>query len=1658
MTIALNNRVLCVGLSLTILAFSGAGAGAAAEKATVAGGLPVEKTMALLRGAEVRFPGSPGNLAVEARIDSLFKASGFQHGEIRFHAPVFKPGAARLIPSGGKPVTMHAMHPSAIRPGNFAHTNFAARVVYAGRGQAEDLKALDGKNLAGAVVLMEFESGREWHSLLRFGVEGFVFIGQTNRYYPSEVTDKVHGTEVRVPRYFVSAADGAELRDGIKRAPGGILDARIEAEPSFWEDAILRDLWVLIPGSDKNLQQEIVAITAPIDCLSLVPELATGAQSAMNLGLLMELFERFSKAPPARSALLVAVNGHTQYFQGERMLAWNLLMPRDRIEGLLDSVLMDIRSQEALSEQYGKLKLDPPTAEEHQFLIAMRSLTDSSTGKIRSVKEPIVNRLKRDINLLKSEQMKLYEASPEDTPERRKKADDIKAGRDNLVNLLTLFNKVGICTTLSDLTPEEVTLLRGYVSSVQDENRRWSVVSRAELEMNAGNTAIRQALDGRLVKFVIALEALWTGRQVGFWSGNWTGIQNWPLSWGQNAAEIAARLEEAGGANYFVDAMTKRGGMPEGHFFGDESMVVQCFQRANRTPAFGLRTAFGDDGQAFSPADTFDALDRDAVTGTFAFAAGLIEALLDDPEITLPSELTPPPTEPIWFVRVGSFKYDKFAASVVPTLPVPGSMVAMQVPMLGDKARVIVNGEVLNRYVGLTDERAMASFIGIIAPESTTLCTEAYHLSPDFVRVDHVIDAGAVETRRSSSLDRRVSNVALALFECDERPIYERYYTANISAGPIMTMGYNLLDGSLNAAPQSFGISAASATLSKKSPISSWGPAAFYFEPGQRIKILASALALKSSELYPEGEGYVSAEEIGPDIFAASARDMSFLVNSRLGKMKGVTDELAKEFVALGTETLALFETARSAFRHLDSLRELYFASGAYRKAYGQITSMLNDMLKALVFYMALMLPFCLFVGKLLFSFKRIEHELALFAALFAITFIVFRLIHPAFRIAQSPEAILIAFIMGSLGLFVISILRGRFEGEMQLLFSNTPVSGLGQAGASMVGQKAMLIGVNNMKRRRIRTSLTTATIVLITFTMLAFTSVSKKMSPTMISSGHEAPYTGLMYHWPGNNRMDEATLRTFQNLFHGRADIHVRRWLLPTLPSIVGKSVVPLRLFADNGSFALADAVLGLPASENGFLQPMPVRSGRFFQSDDAEEVVLTRGMADALGVGPERLGEASIRFNNRTFAVVGILDDDEFIKIKDLNNHPLMPIKSIQEEKQQESSELSSELPDDTGVFYADMPSLLILPVDTARRLGAEPYSVSVRLNPGENLWAAVNDLLTITSASRFFTGSREGFSTDPEGRNKVAAGVYYVGEGYRTKIGGLALLLVPLLISGTIILNTMLGSVFERKKEIAVYNAIGLNPTHIAIFFLAESMVYGVIGAVGGYLIGQLLSMALVKTELVKGLNLNFSSLIVMYVIFFTMAVVLLSTLYPAVVATKVAVPSGKRKWSMPPHDSNRMRVDLPFIYPRALITGTLAYLDDYFGRFTESSLGDLIAGRARTAVDSDEKGRERFRLEYDVALAPFDLGVTQKVIFTAAFDEAVQTYRIAMDAVRVSGQDSNWVTTNKPFLETMRTYLMRWRNLEPVERTEYVKKGGGLFAAGDSAASNQARASS
>jgi hypothetical protein len=858
---------------------------------------------------------------------------------------------------------------------------------------------------------------------------------------------------------------------------------------------------------------------------------------------------------------------------------------------------------------------------------------------------------------------------------------------------------------------------------------------------------------------------------------------------------------------------------------------------------------------------------------------------------------------------------------------------------------------------------------------------------------------------------------------------------------------YLILSASRNAAPRRFGFYGATClTSSKREPFIFPGSPGFgvYLEAGERLKLVTRKRRplIQATAQEPTGIGFTQASDMGPGFFDAVTRDLSILNRDRLSRLRGVSDELAQQFLKRGDAAIVRMREAYARHDYTTYSRERFEALGAQVKAYTQTTAITNDMLKAVIFYMALMLPFSFFLQRLLFKTVRIEAQMGLFVLIFVLTFIVFRIIHPAFRIAQSPEAMFIAFVMGGLALFVMTILRGRFEGEMQLLFQTYTGMDTADVAYSTAGQQAMLIGVQNMKRRRIRTLLTTATIVLVTFTMLAFSSITKTLSPTVIPIANASPYTGIFYHWPGQV-MDSGTAAVLQTMFADSTNIVQRLWALSPRKT-EGQKLIrrPVQIACPSrGTVAQIDAILGLQPEEDGFIARIPLLpGGRFFSSADAREVIVTRAVADQLGITPDTLAAASLQFMNELYAIVGILDDTRFAEIRDLDGRPLLPIQvRFKIRGQEETTALGGDLDSqsDAGTEYVSTSMLMLMPSGTLAAQSVMPpaiYSVSIRLPDGASLWQQVERLLAATEA-RFFVGSRTPFRAGSANARDLNAGIYYMGAGYRTSIGGLSVLIIPILISSTIILNTMLGSVYERKSEIAVYNAVGLNPNHIGLFFLAEAFVYSVIGSVGGYLIGQSLSMLLSALDLVRGINLNFSSLNVVYVIAFTVAIVMLSTLYPAFLAARAAVPSGKRKWSIPPHDGATMDIAFPFIYPPQAVAGVLHYVHQYLARFTEATLGDLLASCEERSRGLDPANRPTYRAVYHLALAPFDLGVTQRITFTARYEDLVRAYRIHMRIERLSGQDTNWEWTNRPFLERLRQHLMRWRNLSATEHAAY-----------------------
>jgi hypothetical protein len=1746
-----------------------------------------------IRGS--RAPGAPGNLALEEHVAQVFEDSGFEHGEMRFLAPVFVPGAASITLPAGEEIVIQTMHPTLMRPGNFRERSFDTSLVYLGKGSWDDIRAAKGVDLAGSVALMDFDCGKNWLHLLRFGIKGFVFMG-ADKYEYGDSRDKIYNSEVAVPRYFAAKEDGARLRSSMTGL--ALTNVTVKSEPSTWRTKELRNLWVFIPGSDAELAKETVVFVAPIDANSVVPERAVGAQSAGNLYLLLKLLEDFKNEPPARSVLLAAVNAHTGKYLGERILVWHMLSGNEPVESMRDEIARDMRVARLFSVMYSQLKLErvdmdevdvnawvsvlwqlnelaqdrgkdaakkdnnrpdilsitpdelremsgdaldalcqpivePPldlsifTEEDHRaameaaiveleneagallsklssdeaaveqlkediehvkglrdldaeeiedrlaraktvfdderLLEDWREKLDGSTGKRIPIKRELQEEAQRNLNRLKKRIMGIR-GNKELSDEEK---DELTAGfgvvRTNLTRVLVLFNKIDIGIGRSRVRYRSIAchdgqreILKGYRDGLIEKFDRHRSVRRKMLILDTESGSIQETMTEAPV-LVVNLDVNWRGERVGIFTHDNIGTAQWAEDFSPISSRAAGILDADGEklpdkvirAIPYVE-MDSRSTHKQAKLMYVEPAALKLFHAGGNTPALHLASILCGEHMTFSPDDVFDRLDPEHVFRLHMWLRGYIRRLLADPEPGL--ALEDPGGGGLWSTLLNTYTIDEFAAKPTPDLEVPGCLYVMhQAPLPGESTATGASvpapliGDVVNCYRAVGDDTATAPIYGIIeTTRDAPLSSVAYRLDSNWVNVVYAIDKGRIQTSKQMTSDVvKKESRTLPVFPCVEFPIYDRTDPTFVSDIPITVQSYWPMQARSQGDPSKYGTHGVSSRSFAEAYFSD-GPAAVYlwrrsaeFEPERLIILhpgknitLERRCALNITDEEPDGAGFVDADELGADFYAQVAGDMSSLNKQRRQEMKGVVNELLDEFIREGDARLAEMESQQAARDHTAYVQASYEALGNEVKAYKQVRVANDDMLAAVVLYMALMLPFCFFLQKLLFNLTRLEHNMLAFTVLFAATYAVFRLIHPAFHVASQPEAIFVAFILGAIGLVVIFILHTRFETEMNLVFR--AATGMeSEVGYGTVGQNAMLIGVNNMKRRRMRTVLTTATIILVVFTMLGFSSVSKKMQPTLVKKAGEAPYTGIFYHWDAGELMDAETAMVLENTFSSRGEVHQRHVLMGggRLENVDGRT-----------NYVTLEAVVGLEMAENGFLGRLPIVKGRYFSAPDANEIILAEEALETLHIDSDQVGSVKVRMKDREMTLVGTVDTERFRMLRDLDpDFSIVPFKTTVEQEQEDVSALV-----DLSEVTVNMRSMALLPATTATRLGAKPYSVSVRFPESEGegigLWDEVSRLLVITEA-KFYIGSKQPFKAGKDAKRESEAGIYYVGTSYRTSIGGMSKLIIPLIIAGSIILNTMLGTAHERKYEIAVYNAIGLTPTHIFLFFLAEAFVYGVLGAVGGYLIGQIGAIAL-RSQL-EEININFSSLMVGYAIIFTIGLVLLSTVYPAIVATRTAVPSGKRRWSLPPHDGKGMQVVFPFIYQPHLAIGVMQYLHEFFSRYTEQSMGDQIVDFKEARTGNDEAGRRVYSLRYAVALAPFDLGVTQEVLFETYYDDVVGSHRARLSVTRMSGQDTNWATTNRPFLEKLRKLLMRWRNMDPTQHNLYSDRGRELF---------------
>ena len=262
--------------------------------------------------------------------------------------------------------------------------------------------------------------------------------------------------------------------------------------------------------------------------------------------------------------------------------------------------------------------------------------------------------------------------------------------------------------------------------------------------------------------------------------------------------------------------------------------------------------------------------------------------------------------------------------------------------------------------------------------------------------------------------------------------------------------------------------------------------------------------------------------------------------------------------------------------------------------------------------------------------------------------FVALRYVHPAFELSISPAIILLGFVILALGILVTFLGMSRLNRELQELSNRRGQIAVQRSGAVLT---SVAVGLAHLRRRPWRTGLTCATLVLLTFSVLSFTSIRAALHTNWIPIGADAAYEGALVRMPGWQTMEMEGYDLLRDWF-GDEQVAPRAWM--SVRSLASSYRVE-RDDAEERAVGVWGFV-GLAAQEENLLGPEVV-AGRWLRPGEEDACLLPVGLADSLGVSAEGLGQERVRVFGEVFRVVGLLADDALDRF-DLNGEPLTPL----------------------------------------------------------------------------------------------------------------------------------------------------------------------------------------------------------------------------------------------------------------------------------------------------------------------------------------------------------------------------------------------------------------
>ncbi len=1558
--------------------------------------LSLKEQIGRLSSYAERTTGSEGAENGAAFIKEQFQALGLTAETYRFPVTTRKVTGSS-IQVGDRRIRLNNLLYNAVTPQAIDGV-LSGPLYYVGSGNWSEMQ---GAVLEKSIIVMDADSGKNWQHLASLGAQAIIYLNRNNNLSKYIFIEKEELTPIQLPCFWMEEEELSHLFPLISSASPGLLAEQVQIRSSIhWQESTAENIYALIPGSDPELKNELLVLEAFYDSSGFVAGRAPGADEAASIATLLQTAQDLQERHPARSVLLVATSGHSQSLAGMRDLIWSVSSRSKTLRHQKKQLTADLKEAQEHLDVLENLSWPLQEDEERDKILAL-AVADNLKFTVDTVSRELINlRLQKE------------------------KSESTTAAIKDLSDTRLTYRRLGWRSSFHDLVPEEAELFQETIPQAIKSSRAKAKEFKTHLQTLKSASAFRSLLNEYDVAAMVSLHLSSHGNGLGAFHQGF--LYN-----------LKAQVHRTGIYSVTADLLDETAGRSSSPYPYIDT--IRPSQLRSWDSWFLDQPALG--GEVTSLA---------GFLGISLVSTGDARALWGTPWDTI---------ENINWQNLED--QARLISDMALAMASTAQLQSGKLPRMGfatvtGRANLLLQGELFANYPAA--KTTLLSYQGLQKYYSTVNAA-GYFTIKGVADKKHVLDKVIIEGYRFDEksgevlwaidkkqtgksnyrikIRRQEAKTDLILFSCKETTIFGLLEPRSFQYQTKL----QLLDGRRDAPPQHYWYSRID---TRKSTMAS-----IYTDPGTWLKATLSDNVLTRKMILTNGTQENSMGFGYPvDQYSAiyntvyqTARDMWTLLGPRIENLEshGIFDNKISQLEARGLTALHNAEVSLAEQNY-----EIFSGAAAESLAladrvYLQVEKTQKDVLFGVLFYIALFVPFAFCMERFLFNYANIYKRIGAFSGILLILIAVIRQVHPAFQLAYSPTVVILAFFIIGLSLMVSLIIFFRFEEEMILLQRRASHKRPAEISHWKAFTAAFFLGVSNLRRRRIRTVLTCLTLIILTFTIMSFTTVKSGERQSRLFFQETAPYQGLLLKKVDWRSLPVEAVSILTDGFQETSNIAPRIWLEAKDPSQAVH--VPLQY---NNNSAELQGLIGLSPSEAKITKlDKLLTAGRWFIKDDRLAVILPQNIVDALGVRSD--GTEEIKLWGQSFTVIGSFDGASFDQALDLDGESLTPVTFPEEagaaitEVEQEAMESG----DDIRSFqsrYHHIPAsqVAIIPATTLLTIGGKLKNLAVLPEGKESISDTAARLVDRFSMA-IFAGETDG--------------VWLYHQSDSMKYSGVPNILIPLLISIFIVLNTMISSVYERKNEIAIYTSVGLAPSHVSFLFIAEALALAVISVVLGYLLAQVSASLFADTRLWAGLTVNYSSMAGVAAMILVIGVVLLSVIYPSRVAARIAIPDVNASFSLPKAVDDRITVTLPFFMKYEEHDSIGGFIHAYFAAHQDVSHGLFSTGavnlvfsccnidQMRKLVQGAEKPHEIYctYLRSKVWLAPFDFGIMQWVdvqFCPVEGDEEFLEIKVTME--RRSGEEQVWHRLNTSFLHDLRKQLLVWRSIDDASHAHFSEQ--------------------